>query len=59
MSVVVVLSFAQKMSVRILLFVTAATYIFLFLELGTVVLDTHNPNPLILISTVGTFNLRI
>lgn len=27
-------------------------------ELGTFVVNNHNPNPLISISTLGTFNLR-
>ena len=30
-----------------------------YTELGTFVLDTHNTDRIILISTVGTFNLRI
>ena len=29
-----------------------------YTELGTFVLDTHNPDRMISISTVGTFNLR-
>ena len=32
---------------------------FVLLKLGTLVLDTHNPDHLIAIPTVGNFNLRI